>query len=933
MCLLKSYPHLGRFPRPRDIPASIIEFLAKHAGLPVSSLEHYPKRTLLRHQIEIRHYLGVNAWSEAAAAVATQTMQRLAGGRAHFSDLINGAIEALIAARFELPALSTLRRLAGHVHAVTMNAWLAKVSERLADPMRSGLEKLLVVPEGATESAFADLCRPAKRPSRDHLDEAIEQLNRVIDLALPKDVLADVPVSRIDAWAEEARRLTATELREYVQPRRHALLICLLSQIRARRLDDLVTMLIRFIGRIEAKARGDLDAWHRKRRMNLSELVGILRELAVARRDAPDADQFAAQTDQVFVRAGGLEHVVSACEEHLANGPEDWRAYAQPHFWEQRHWLYRLVEALPLRRGPAGEGLVNAIEILQFHRERPCDEFVATFDDRFLDPEWRAGVVVPKEPHVYRFRQLETAAFFELVDALKGGDIYVEGAANYGAFTDDIFPIESQPEAVAQFLKDRGFPDSAKEYVRGLRERLQQEVIWMEHAVGTDRTVVLRPDGKPIAPRPTGIKPPLSAQQLAEAIQERMPTRTVLEALYNTDRWSGWTRHFGPPGRLSSQIEDRQRRCVLTTFAVGSGLGPTQAARHFDEPISPHLMSFVQRRHMGTGSLRAACADVLNQYAKFELPTHWGPMDKVAADGSLLTTYEDNIQASYHVRYRRTGAVAYRHVGTNYIAYFTNFIVAGAYEGAYLFDALQMNESNLKATGVYSDTHGQSAVLFAVAELFDVELLPRIRNWRSLTLYRPDMQMNLFRTGRLYGGIIDWELIESQWKEFIRVALAIQSGRVAPSWILTRLNSYSRRNKLYRAFRELGRVFRTIYLLRWITDDNLRRAVTHEANKVEHYHDFASHLNFGSQGVLRTNSRVEQEKAMIANQLVANAVISQTVADQTRVIQQLKSEGYPFQLSDVKHLSPYLTRHLLRFGKFSVRCKSEPLPDNLSLNP
>ena len=113
----------------------------------------------------------------------------------------------------------------------------------------------------------------------------------------------------------------------------------------------------------------------------------------------------------------------------------------------------------------------------------------------------------------------------------------------------------------------------------------------------------------------------------------------------------------------------------------------------------------------------------MNQYAKFELPTYWGPTDKVAADGSLLTTYEDNIQASYHVRYRRTGAVACRHVGTNHIAYFTNFIVAGAYERAYLFNALQMSDSNLKATGVYSDTHGRSAVLFAFAELFDVELL------------------------------------------------------------------------------------------------------------------------------------------------------------------------------------------------------------------
>jgi TnpA family transposase len=63
----------------------------------------------------------------------------------------------------------------------------------------------------------------------------------------------------------------------------------------------------------------------------------------------------------------------------------------------------------------------------------------------------------------------------------------------------------------------------------------------------------------------------------------------------------------------------------------------------------------------------------------------------------------------------------------------------------------------------------------------------------------------------LYGGVIDWALIESHWKEFLRVALAIQSGRVEASWILTRLNSYSRRNKIYRAFRELGCVFRTIY--------------------------------------------------------------------------------------------------------------------------
>jgi len=48
------------------------------------------------------------------------------------------------------------------------------------------------------------------------------------------------------------------------------------------------------------------------------------------------------------------------------------------------------------------------------------------------------------------------------------------------------------------------------------------------------------------------------------------------------------------------------------------------------------------------------------------------------------------------------------------------------------------------------------------------------------------MTLRLDRTAHLYGGVIDWALIESHRKEFSRVALAIQSGRVAASWILTR---------------------------------------------------------------------------------------------------------------------------------------------------
>jgi TnpA family transposase len=936
LCLLKSFPILGRFPTPEDIPEPIVEYIAKRAGLTGVTLATYPKRTRARHRSEIRCHLGIHRWGGAAETLAIQTIERIVAGRAHLSDLVNGAIEALIAAHYELPALSTLRRLAGGVHARATLDCFAAVDSRLDADIQQRLDGLLIVSKHAQASEFAALCKPTKRLSRSHLDELLKQLQSLGQLSLPPDLLDDVPPARIDAWAEEARRLTATELREYTPARRRTMLVCLIHRTRATRLDDLVTMLVRFVGRIEAKARAELESWHLERRINVAEMVGVLHDIARLRRDQPAAPDLAVKIDAIFQQAGGLERIISACEQHLGKGAKDWRRFIEPQLRPHRRWLYDLIDALPLAASPRAAGVLEALSDLQgeyFPGERADEILESAFDGGFLDPKWRDLVAVPNESGVYRLRALEAATFFELADALKAGDIHVRGAVNYGALTDDIFPIDSEPQAVAQFLRDRGFAANPKNFIQELKRDLERHIIGLERAVADDQTILFGPDRQPVVSRPAGITPPPSARDLADTIQDRMPNRTVLEALSNVERWSGFARHFGPPGRLSAQIEDQSRRCVLTAFAIGSGLGAAQAARHFDEPISAHLLSFVHRRHMGSDSLRAACADVLNIYSKCELPTIWGPSDKVAADGCLIPTWDDNIQTSYHIRYGKTGGVAYRHVGTNYIAYFTHFILAGAYEGTYLFDALFSNPSTVKATGVYSDTHGQSAALFGLAHLLGVELMPRIRRWRSLKLYRSDMTLRLERTGHLYGGVIDWALIESHWKEFLRVALAIQSGRVEASWILTRLNSYSRRNKIYRAFRELGCVLRTIYLLRWIDSEELRRRVTHEANKTEHFHDFAAHLNIGSRGVLRTNSPVDQEKAVIANQLLANSVIAQTVVDQTRIIQQLKREGYPFALSDAKHLSPYLTRHLLRFGKFTTRCETEPLPENLGLDP
>ena len=61
LCWLKTFPILGRFVPPQEIPAPLVAYLADCAGLGVAALEHTPRRMRVRHRAEIRAFLGFQA--------------------------------------------------------------------------------------------------------------------------------------------------------------------------------------------------------------------------------------------------------------------------------------------------------------------------------------------------------------------------------------------------------------------------------------------------------------------------------------------------------------------------------------------------------------------------------------------------------------------------------------------------------------------------------------------------------------------------------------------------------------------------------------------------------------------------------------------------------------------------------------------------------
>ena len=58
----------------------------------------------------------------------------------------------------------------------------------------------------------------------------------------------------------------------------------------------------------------------------------------------------------------------------------------------------------------------------------------------------------------------------------------------------------------------------------------------------------------------------------------------------------------------------------------------------------------------------------------------------------------------------------------------------------------------------------------------------------------------------------------------------------------------------------------------------------------------------------------------------------QNVVDLSRTLQTLKEEGHPVSREDMAVLSPYLTRHIKRFGDYVLDLSKEPDPLGIDLD-
>ena len=549
-------------------------------------------------------------------------------------------------------------------------------------------------------------------------------------------------------------------------------------------------------------------------------------------------------------------------------------------------------------------------------------------DLSFISDVWMPLVTGNKNPNaefdkVHR-RNFELCVFTQVMNELKSGDLCIPLSDKYRDYRDQLISWEDYEQGIALFAEQAGIETDGKLFVEKLQEELHAAASKADKGFPDNEYLSIE-NGEPTLKRLTASPKPSGLDSFEATLKEYMKENDVLNILWETEEWLNWTKHFGPISGLESKIDNPRERYVIAALCYGCNLGPTQTARSV-KVLDRRQIAFINQRHVTEQKLDEAIVAVINAYRDFPLQRLWGLGKTASADGTKWDLYPQNLMSEYHIRYGGYGGIGYYLVADSYIALFSRFSTCGSWEGHYILDFVTENSSEVQPDTVHSDTQGQSAPIFGLAQLLGIQLMPRIRNWKDLRFYRPDAHTRHEHIDALFSEQIDWTLIETMLPDMLRVALSVKTGKITPSAILRRLATYSRKNKLYFAFRELGRVVRTKFLLRYISEIEVRRMISVATNKSERFNQFADFLLFGGKGVIAENVRDEQRKVIKYNHLVANLVILHTLVTMSDALQKMAADGHTIDPAVLACISPYLTEHINRFGEYELRAGQEVTP-------
>ena len=109
---------------------------------------------------------------------------------------------------------------------------------------------------------------------------------------------------------------------------------------------------------------------------------------------------------------------------------------------------------------------------------------------------------------------------------------------------------------------------------------------------------------------------------------------------------------------------------------------------------------------------------------------------------------------------------------------------------------------------------------------------------------------------------------------------------------------------------------KTIYVLRYIQDEELRRQVGKQLNRGEHRQAVARHVFFADQGEFRTADLAQIMNKASCLSLLSNAILAWNTVHISNIVNDLRENGHTVTDEHLAGISPMLQKHVIVNGMY-----------------
>jgi TnpA family transposase len=917
----------NRLPKtqPLEVMDDILSYVSAHLHVPSNCINDYQSRrpTISEHQAGIIEYLGLNRYDKQSASLLQAFLFEQSCRLEQTVALEVQAREFLREHRILEPAEGTLSRFVAEQRVYAREHIFARIIDSISETDSQQLEALLELEMNETVSPLQKIKVNPRKPSPEAISALFNKLKYIEATGILEINLSWLNRNYQRALFHRVRKHSAYALKQLTRPHRLASLICFLHQSYRDTIDQAVDMFGKLMTHVASRAEGDLDRAMQQQKKMFRQSLELSRYVAtVLLNPSLSAHEQVMQIVEKYPPEE-LQTIVEETDEWVAGKKSHAFHLVMKRYGYLRKFTPTLLNALEFITASESSqsNCLEAIEILKDMNHTNKRKLPADVPTTFI-PKKLISFVIHDDGEVNK-QAWECSLLFKLHEEIKAGNVYIRDSKRFGNFDDYLLP-ESQWASVRKpFFQKAGLPFQPDEVPSYLESRLDQAYDqFIQRTAKGKGGVRFDDDGWHLSPDHTNMED--STKEELERfrfwLSKHMRTIRLPELLIEVDNHLHFTQHFATAAQRHERSPDHICGMLATIMAHGCNIG-LYTMESLIVGLSYQQLKRVSDWQITPEAQRQSLAALVNGISSLDVSLHWGEGRTSASDGQRFAYPRKQLQQTYSTKFSDFALEFYSFVADNYAPFYSTPIECQERDAAYVLDGLLYNENDLDLEEHYTDTHGYTEINFAAFAMLGKRFCPRIRNHREQRIYRinPDREYGpltslLSRADRT----IHPAKIAEQWDRMGRFYASLQAGHTTASIALKRLAGYSKKNQFYRANRDFGRVFKTEFLLDYITQPLLRQRIRRGLLKVEELHQLARDIFYAKRGRISAREIHQQLNSCSCLTLIAACVIYWQAKEITRILQQHDPDTELFDPSLIAHISPIGWDNVILYGEYRL---------------